>query len=64
MDMAHPDDDEFKAARRDLIRSVAVLTIPVVRENTLTARNLWFHAEEFMKALDAFYASDPAAGTG
>jgi hypothetical protein len=64
MDMAHPDEDEFKAARRDLIRSVAVLTLPAVGENTLLARNLYFHAEEFMNALDAFYAADQAAGTG
>jgi hypothetical protein len=68
MDMAHHDDDELKAARRDLIRSVAILTIPVFFENTLESHNVWFHAEEFMKSLDAFYADsvtdDEAAGTG
>lgn len=62
MNDLHPDADAFQRARRDVVRAVAVLMPPAMRENTLAARNFLYHAEEFMTWMDAFYfGRDPDA---
>ncbi len=54
-------EGEMAEARRMLLKSIAVLTFDAVDTHSLSARNIMFHAEELMKALDAFYAGrEPA----
>ena len=48
--------NEHQEARGQLVKSLCVLTMPAVDVATLQARNVMYHAEELMKALDAFYA--------
>jgi len=56
-----PDDETFAAARRDLVRSVSLLTAPAMIDNTLAARNMTYHAAELLRWMDAFYSGqDPA----
>jgi hypothetical protein len=55
------DAETFNQARRDLVRSTALLMMPAMDDNTLAARNLTYHTEEMLKWLDAFYSGqDPA----
>ncbi len=51
-----PTQDEFADARRQMMRALAVLTLPAMQENTLHARNLMFRTEELMKAMDDYFA--------
>jgi hypothetical protein len=61
MSSSYPDAEAFAAARRDLVRSVCVLMMPAMSENSLAARNVAYHAEELMRWMDAFYSGqDPA----
>jgi hypothetical protein len=54
MSSLYPDASDLAAARRDLVRAVAVLTFDAITENTLAARNVMYHSEEMMRWLDAF----------
>jgi hypothetical protein len=56
--------DELMKARRDLVRAVALLTFDAVTENTLSGRNIMFHAEELMKWIDAFYSGQEPGQEG
>jgi hypothetical protein len=49
--------EEFQAARRQLVQAAAILTAHASRGHTLEARNLIYRTDEFLEALDAFYAA-------
>lgn len=45
-------NEQIAEARKRLIQAMAVLTFDAVTKPNLAARNVMFHAEELMKALD------------
>ena len=49
------ETNEITEARRQLVQALSVVAFPAVDVTTLEARNVMFHAEELLKALDAFY---------
>ena len=54
-------DEQMDEARGMLIKAVITLTAQPLSTPNLAARNVIFHTEELMKALDAFYAGrEPA----
>lgn len=57
----NPTIAEQQAARRDLIKSISVLTFVATTENSLAARNMQFHCDQFLIWMDAFYSGkDPS----
>ena len=53
-------DEQMAEARRKLIESVFVLTAEPLTTPNRAARNVIYHCEELMKALDAFWSGrDP-----
>jgi hypothetical protein len=48
---------ELEQARRQLVQALSVITFPAMDVATLEARNVTYHAEELLRALDAFYRS-------
>lgn len=51
-------EEQMAEARRQMVKAMFVLTTEPQFTPSLAAKNVMFHAEEFMKALDAFYAGD------
>jgi hypothetical protein len=47
--------EDHGKARVQLVQALAILAFPAAGEPTLKARNLAYHAEELLKALDAYY---------
>lgn len=53
-------EHDVSEARRRMIQAVSVLTFEAATTPSLTARNVMFHAEELLKALDDLHAGrDP-----
>jgi elongation factor P hydroxylase len=55
---AFPDADAFHRARRALLKAVIEMTMPARSENTLLAKNVCYHTDELLRALDAWYADE------
>lgn len=51
-------ETEHTEARRMLVLAVAELLWPAMNHPSLAARNMTYHAEELMAALDAFYSGE------
>lgn len=49
------DAAEIEQARRQLVQALSVITFPAMDVATLEARNVTYHAEELLRALDEFY---------
>ncbi len=49
------NSEDHGKAKAQLLRALAALVFQAADEPTLTARNLVYHADELLKALDAFY---------
>lgn len=49
-------DQDVAEARRQMVLAVSVLTFKAATTPSLTARNVMFHAEELLAALDDFQA--------
>jgi hypothetical protein len=47
---------DIQEVRRAIVWNCALLTSHVHGQNTLTARNIVYHVEELLKAMDDFYA--------
>jgi hypothetical protein len=57
--------NEIGQARRQLLMALSILAAPAVDVANLEARNVIYHADELLKALDAFYrAEDEPADAG